>query len=216
MRLEQNQQAIERAAARGFESGANLDGMVAVIVDQRDAGDDALDLETAGDAGEIGQAGADQIGRDIQIQADGGSGSGVANIVNAGRPGKMEFAEVFAAIDQAEIAGKAAQFDVGDEQIGLAGRAVGNHRTSDARNDGLHVGLIEAQHDGAVERHAIDELREGILDFSQRAVVIEVFAIDGGDHGDNRRQQQEMCGRSRRLRPPYNRRGPGARCCRPG
>ena len=45
VRLEEHQQALEMAAARGFERGANLGGVVAVIVDQRDAADDALDLK---------------------------------------------------------------------------------------------------------------------------------------------------------------------------
>ena len=35
MRLEEHEQAIELAAARGFEGGANFRGMMAVVVDQR-------------------------------------------------------------------------------------------------------------------------------------------------------------------------------------
>ena len=37
VRLEEHQQALEMAAARGFERGANFGGVMAVVVDQRDA-----------------------------------------------------------------------------------------------------------------------------------------------------------------------------------
>ena len=90
-----------------------------------------------------------------------------------------------------KLAGQAAQVDVADHQIGLAGSAVGDHRARDARDDGLHVGLVEAEHGGAVERHAIDELRENVLNLLERGVMVEVLAIDGGHHGDHRREQQE-------------------------
>ena len=39
VRLEENEQAVVAAAAGGFECGANLGGVMAVIVNQRDARD---------------------------------------------------------------------------------------------------------------------------------------------------------------------------------
>src|ERR1700722_3873427 len=45
VRLEKNQDAVEVAAARGFQRGANFDGMVAVVVDQRDVVDHAFDVK---------------------------------------------------------------------------------------------------------------------------------------------------------------------------
>ena len=83
------------------------------------------------------------------------------------------------------------EFDIGDDQVGLAGGAIGDDGALDAREDGLHVGLVEAQNGGAVERDAIDELREGVLNFLERGVVVEVFAVDGGDDGDDRRQSRK-------------------------
>ena len=56
VRLKEHQQALEAAAARRFERGANLAGMVAVIVNQRNAAENALDLEAPADAREIRQA----------------------------------------------------------------------------------------------------------------------------------------------------------------
>ncbi len=65
VRLKKNQQAVEFAAARGFECGANFGGVMAVIVDDGDVVDDAFDVEAAADAGEFGEAFANQIGRDV-------------------------------------------------------------------------------------------------------------------------------------------------------
>ena len=59
MRLKEHQQAIELAAAGGFESGANFDRVVAVIIDHGDVVDDALDVKAAADTGKIDEAFAD-------------------------------------------------------------------------------------------------------------------------------------------------------------
>ncbi len=107
--LEEDQQALVSAAARGFQRGANLDRVVAVVVDQRDAADHAFDFEAAADSGEIFQARANQIRRDVQIERDGGSGRGIAHVVNARRPGQAKLAEVVAAIGQPEAAGQPLQ-----------------------------------------------------------------------------------------------------------
>src|ERR1700677_3165825 len=82
VRLEQPQQAILIAAARGFERGANFGGMMAVIVDEGDAIEDAFDFEAAAHTGKFGESGADQVGRNIQRERDGGSGGGFAYSMN--------------------------------------------------------------------------------------------------------------------------------------
>src|SRR5580658_11183510 len=61
MWLEDDQQTLESAAARGFESGANFGGMMAVIVDQRDAVVHAFDFETTADAAEFFEALSNQF-----------------------------------------------------------------------------------------------------------------------------------------------------------
>lgn len=63
--LEENEGAVELADARGFERGANFDGVMAVVVDDGDIVDDALDIEAATDACKFGEAFADQIAWDI-------------------------------------------------------------------------------------------------------------------------------------------------------
>ena len=95
------------AAARGFERGANFGGMMAVVVDQRDAVEDAFDFEAAADAGKFREARADQVRRNIQRKRDGGGSGGVAHIVNSRRRGQTEDAEIVAVICQAEFAREA-------------------------------------------------------------------------------------------------------------
>ena len=90
------------AAAGGFERGANFDGMVAVIVDQRDAVDGALDFEPAAHAGETFEARANQVGGHVEIERHGGSGGGVAHVVNARRAGQVKHAQIVAAIGEPE------------------------------------------------------------------------------------------------------------------
>src|SRR5262249_5673972 len=63
--------------------------------------------------------------------------------------------------------------------------AIGNDGTLDVGNDGLDVWFVEAEDGRAVEGDAIDELSEGILDVFQGVILVEVFAVDGGDHGDD-------------------------------
>ena len=143
--------------------------MVAVVVDQGDAGDVGLDFEAAAHAGEIFDSGANQIGRHVEIERHGRSRGGIAHVVNARRAGQVKHSQVFAAIGQPEAAGEAAEFDVADHQVGLAGGAVSDDGALDARHDGLHVGLVEAEHGGAVKGHAIDELGEDVRISSREA-----------------------------------------------
>ena len=72
VRLKKHEQAFVPAAPRGFQRGANLRRMMAVIVNQRDAVEHAFDLEPAADAGEFRQPRANQIRRNIQRERGGG------------------------------------------------------------------------------------------------------------------------------------------------
>ena len=53
------------------------------------------------------------------------------------------------------------------------------------------LAIVQADDDRAVERHLVDELDEGGADVVERRVVVQVLAIDVGDHGDDRRELQE-------------------------
>src|SRR6266853_6578977 len=191
MRLKQHQQPIELAAAGGFEGGADLGRVMAVVIDHGDVIDDALDVKTAAHASKIDKAFADQVGRNVQIQRDGGCRRGIANIVHARRVRKLEQAEIFALVSQPELAAQTLQLHVADHQIGLARSSVGYDGTLHAGNDGLHVRLIDTQDRRAVKWHAIHKLDEGVLNVFERGVLVQMFAINRGHDRDNRREHQE-------------------------
>src|SRR3546814_2078448 len=64
-------------------------------------------------------------------------------------------------------------------------------RRSDARNDRLHLGVIETEHRGAIKGHILDELDEGGLDRVEAAIMVEMFRIDVGDDRDRAVEAQE-------------------------
>ena len=51
--------------------------------------------------------------------------------------------------------------------------------------------MVDAQHRGAPERHAVAERRERVLERLVAAVVVEVLGVDVGDHRDHGREAQE-------------------------
>src|SRR5580658_5715431 len=191
VRLEQHQQPLVAASSRGFERGANLGRMMAVIVDKSYAGERAFDFETAPDTRKLPQAGANQVRGNVEGKTDGSRGGRVSHVVNPRRRRQMEDAEVFAVIGQAKLAREAFEFDVADHEVGLARSAVGDDGPLHARQNRLHVGLIHTENHGAIEGHAVHELEKDVLDFLERRVLIQMLTVDCSDHGDHRGQQQE-------------------------
>src|SRR5260370_15171499 len=104
MRLKEDEQAIELAAAGRFERGQSLDRMMTVIIDNGDVIDHALDVQAAAHADTFAEAFADQIGRNIQVQRDRGCRRRVADIMHARRMRQPEQAEIFAFVGQAKFA----------------------------------------------------------------------------------------------------------------
>src|SRR5262249_44229532 len=102
-----------------------------------------------------------------------------------------EEAEIITLIRQAELAARAHELNVADNQVCLRRSAVGDDRALNVRDDGLNVGLVETKDGGAVERHTVDELGERILDVCERVILVEVLAIDGSDDGNDRSKKQE-------------------------
>ncbi len=63
MRLKEHEQAIELAAAGGFERGADLDRVMTIVIDHGDVIHYALDVKAAPHAGKLNEAFADQVSR---------------------------------------------------------------------------------------------------------------------------------------------------------
>src|SRR6267143_1769305 len=158
MRLKEHQQPIELAAAGRFESGANLSGVMTIVIDHGDVVDDALDVKAATHSGKFEEAFADQVRGNVQIQRDGRCLCCVADIVHAWRVREPEQAEIFALVSQPEFAAETFEFHVADHQIGLARRSISDDRPLHAGNDGLYVGLIDTQNRRTVKWHAIHKL----------------------------------------------------------
>src|SRR5882762_2914102 len=100
---------------------------------------------------------------------------------------EVKHAKVIAFVSEAKFAAETFHADVADYEIGLRRSAVSDDGPLDVRDDGLHVGLIEAEDGGAVKRNAVHEFHEHGLNFFERAVLVEMLAVDGGDDGDDRR-----------------------------
>ncbi len=104
MGLEKHQQAVEIAAASGFERGANFRWVMTIVVDDRDVVHTALYVKATPNAAKIGEALADEFSRYIQIKGDRGGRSGVAHVVNSRRMRQAKDTQVFAFIHEAEFA----------------------------------------------------------------------------------------------------------------
>ena len=72
------------ALARGADGGDDLRGVVAVVVDDGDAPNAALDLKAPVDATKRRQPGGDLLRRELQLDGDGDRGGGVEDVVAAG------------------------------------------------------------------------------------------------------------------------------------
>ena len=103
----------------------------------------------------------------------------------------MEEAQVVAFIGEAELALQTIELHVTDDQVGLARSPISNDGALYAGNDGLDVRFVDAKNGGAIKRHAIHELDEGVLNVFKRGVLVEMFAVDGGDDGDDGSEHEE-------------------------
>src|SRR5229473_6077232 len=160
-------------------------------IDLIDLIDHALNVKAAAHAGKFDEAFADQVSRNVQVQRDCGCRRRVPYIVHARWMRQPEQTEIFAPVGQPEFAAQTFELHIADYQIGLARRSIGDDGTLHAGDNCLHVGLIDAEDRRAVKWHAIHKLDEGALNIFERAVLVEVFAVNGGHYGDHRRKHEE-------------------------
>src|SRR5580692_82065 len=96
---------------------------------------------------------------------------------------EAEQAEVLASERQAELAIEAFQLYVADDQVRLARSAIRDDGALHVWKNSLHVWFVETQNRGAVEGDAVHKLNERVLNVRERAVLVEVLAVDGGNNG---------------------------------
>src|SRR5207245_945908 len=135
MRLKKHQEAIEFAAARSFERCADFGGVVSVVVDDGYVVYHPLDVEPAPHARELRQPFADQFGGNIQVQRDCRCCCRIADVVHAGRVGKLEPAKLFTFIRQPELAAQTSELPIAAYQIALARCPICHYGAPDAGND---------------------------------------------------------------------------------
>ena len=88
--------------------------------------------------------------------------------------------------------GERAEHDVGRRQIRVRRvEAVRRHAPRHARQHRGQIRIVGARHDGAVERHFVGEVDEGLLQVVEAAVVFEMFVVDVRNHCNRRKQFQE-------------------------
>ena len=102
-----------------------------------------------------------------------------------------ELAQVHVAAERAEAGLEAVERDALEPVVRGVRAAVGDVALLEARQQRLHVGVIEAEHVEPVERHPVAELDERVLERVERLVVVHVLGVDVGDDGDRRVQVQE-------------------------
>src|SRR5918993_1497428 len=69
--------------------------------------------------------------------------------------------------------------------IGTGADAIGQDAAvGDARDQGLHLGMVRAQDREAIEGDVLDEAHEGVAHRIEGAVMVEVLGIDIGDDGN--------------------------------
>ena len=91
-----------------------------------------------------------------------------------------------------EIGAAAVELEVDRADVGVGAQPVGDDAAvGDARDQRLHLGMVDAQHGEAVERDVLDEAHEGVAQRVEGAVMVEMLGIDVGDDRDGRRQAQE-------------------------
>ena len=178
---------------RGGQDGADLDRVVAIVIDDGDAPAGKHDLTDAGeaplDAAEAREPGRDRGVVDPEFDRDGDGGKGVLDVVPPRHRQHQRLDPALGSRAVANDCGKAVaarhRRHVLAAHVGLRRKAVGDDPpVLHLGQQRLHLGMIEAQNAGAVERNVLDELDECRADAVEVAIMIEVFGVDVGDDAD--------------------------------
>src|SRR5579884_491050 len=190
MWLKQGDDAREVTLPGGRERRPDLGWVMAVVVDDGDAAGLPALLKSPIDAGVVLQRFANGFDADLQPARYSQSRGGVQNIVET-RDIQPEMTEFLAAKPDREFTGEMATAVIAHAVCSLGVLAVSYGSTVNEREHLLHVLVIEAQNGSAVKRNLINELAEGEPDVLDAGVMVQMLAIDVGDHGQYRRQLQE-------------------------
>ena len=110
--------------------------------------------------------------------------------MNAGHA-QVKRSQIVPARPNREAALKGAAIDIGDLQRGLLTAPVSDDAAIHQRKKLLDVFVVQAQDGRAVERHLLDELEERGANLDDGRIVIQMLAVDVGDHGQDRAELQK-------------------------
>jgi hypothetical protein len=153
----------------------------------------AVALEAPADAVELGQALDHRRVGQLELGGDRDRRERVEHVVHARqveRDREVGHAHAVPALHrEAHRAGVGDDVDGADHRVGA--EAVGHERARDHRHDRAHARIVGAEDGGAVERHLVDELDEGLLQLGEVvAVGVHVVGVDVR-HDRHHRQQVE-------------------------
>ena len=189
MRLKHHQHATAEPACRG-ERGANLGGMMPVVVDHAHASRFAARLEAAAHAAEPRQRLGDQREAHLDLETDRDRRQRVQHVVVAGH---VQFQRTERASERLDLKARAMrqQLHVARAHLALLAGSVARVTLGDRGQNLAHLRVVGAHNAGAIEGHAIRKVGERLTQSLDIAEVIQMLAVDVGDHRDRRRQAQE-------------------------
>ena len=170
---------------------------MSVVVDEGDAVHRAGFGEAALDSGEVGQCRAHHRILDPHLLGQGDRGQGVLGVVGTEHRQTQVFdgsAPIQLAIGHHDIKTNtvAVRIQVDAADVGLGTKSVGNNlAVRDARDHGLHLGMVDAERGKAVEGNVLDKGVESVAQPIESAVMVQVLGIDVGDDRNSGRQPNE-------------------------
>src|SRR5665647_1649840 len=190
MRLENSDDAAIPAPFGRLERGLDLGRVVGIILDDHDVVDDLAQLEAAPGPGVALESLEDGVRRDVEVEAHGGRGHGVEDVVNP-RHLELQRPQILPPGVKDRRAAELVEGEIAGGQVGLGREAIGDDPPLDLRDDALEIGIVEAEDDRAIERDLVGEVDEGRLEVVDALVLVEVLLVDVRQDGDEGGEVEE-------------------------
>src|SRR6056297_444074 len=151
--------------------------MVRIVINHNNIVDVGFELEPSEDALEALQSGLDIFKIDIQFKSHRNGSQGVLDIVLA-RGLQLYLSDLFTVVHHSKAAVKLIYLNISGPDFGLWRQSVGNGAPLDLRDDAPYIGIIQAEHDGTVERHLVGKFYKCVFDILQVVINIQVFRFN--------------------------------------
>ena len=196
MRLKHHDHAAVQAGACGGDDRGDLGGMVAVVVHHHDAARFTAQLKAPFGAAELLEPARNFGERHADFEPDGDGPERIHQVVASGHA-QVQFAEIGRDLLVGGVQDSAARSECLERHpLGSHGGAapfepVGHDPARHPRHERPHRAVVDARHDGAVERHFVGEIDERLLQGVPAAVTFHVFVVDVRNHRNRGCQLQK-------------------------